>query len=110
MAVHELLPDRRTLHGHFSPDLAPVLRVQAGDTIRARTLRASWDGAGFDRDATLDTGHALIGPVLVEGYEPGDSISIEILQLRPASSGRTMSGGVRSPSTTTSGCPPGPGG
>ena len=97
MAVHELLPDRRTLHGHFSPDLAPVLRVQAGDTIRARTLRASWDGAGFDRDPRLDTGHALLGPVFLEGAEPGDAISIEVLELRPAPSGRTMAGGVRSP-------------
>jgi acetamidase/formamidase len=97
MAAHELLPDRRTLHGHFSPDLEPVLRVQPGDTIRARTLRASWDGAGFDRDARLDTGHALIGPVFIEGAEPGDSISIEILELHPASSGRTMAGGVRTP-------------
>src|SRR5579864_4752764 len=97
MAVHELLPARRTLHGHFSPDLEPALRVEPGDTIRARTLRASWDGADFDRDPGLDTGHALLGPVYVEGSEPGDSLSIEIRGLRPAHSGRTMAGGVRSP-------------
>ncbi len=97
MAVHELLPNRRTLHGHFSPDLEPVLRVEPGDTIRARTLRASWDDAGFDLDPRLDTGHALLGPVFVEGSEPGDSLSIEILELRPALSGRTVAGGVRSP-------------
>ncbi|MGA8923116.1 MAG: acetamidase/formamidase family protein [Candidatus Dormiibacterota bacterium] len=97
MTVHELLPGRRTLHGHFSPDLEPVLRVEPGDTIRACTLLASWDDAGFDRDPRLDTGHALLGPVFVEGSEPGDSLSIEILELHPALSGRTAAGGVSSP-------------
>ncbi len=97
MTVHELLPARRTLHGHFSEDLEPALHIEPGDTIRARTLRASWDDAGFDRDPRLDTGHALLGPVFVEGSEPGDSISIEILELRPAPSGRTVAGGVASP-------------
>lgn len=97
MAVHELLPARRTLHGHFSAGLEPVLRVEPGDTIRARTLRASWDDAGFDRDPGLDTGHALLGPVFVAGAEPGDAISIDIVELRPARSGRTAAGGVRSP-------------
>lgn len=97
MADHELLPHRRTLHGHFSADLEPVLHVDPGDTIRARTLRASWDDAGFDLDPKLDAGHALLGPVFVEGAEPGDSLSIEILNLRPSVSGRTRAGGVGSP-------------
>ena len=97
MAVHELLPARRTLHGHFSAELEPVLRIEPGDTIRARTLRASWDEAGFARDPGLDTGHALLGPVYVDGAEPGDAISIDIVELRPAPSGRTAAGGVRSP-------------
>ena len=96
MAVHELLPARRTLHGHFSAELEPVLRIEPGDTIRARTLRASWDDAGFDRDPGLDTGHALLGPVFVEGSEPADAIAVEIVELRPAPSGRTAAGGVRS--------------
>src|ERR1700738_3207802 len=83
MSTHDLLPARSTLHGHFSPELAPVLEVAPGDIIRARTLRGSWDDAGFERDATLDVGHALIGPVFTRGEEPGDALAIDILKLRP---------------------------
>jgi acetamidase/formamidase len=97
MTTHELLPARSTLHGHFSPDLAPVLVIDPGDTIRARTLRGSWDDAGFERDATLDAGHALIGPVFVRGAEPGDALAIDILKLRPARSGHTNAGDIPTP-------------
>ena len=92
MTKHELLPARATLHGHFSADLAPVLEIDPGDTISARTLRADWDGADFDRDSQLDAGHALLGPVYVRGAEPGDAMAIEIVSLRPARSGRTSAG------------------
>ncbi len=95
MADHELLPDRRTLHGHFSPDLDPVLQVDPGDTIGARTLRADWDGAVFDLDPRLDAGHALLGPVFVGGAETGDTLTVQIVHLRPAGSGRTSAGGFR---------------
>lgn len=97
MATHALLPARSTLHGHFSAELAPALEVDPGDTIRARTLRGSWDDAGFDRDTTLDAGHALLGPIFVRGAEPGHALAIEILSLRPARSGHTNAGDVPSP-------------
>ena len=92
MAEHELLPARATLHGHFSAELAPVLEVDSGDTIRARTLRADWDGAGFELHKQLDAGHALLGPIYVRKAEPGDAMAIEFLSLRPARSGRTSAG------------------
>jgi acetamidase/formamidase len=97
MSTHELLPARSTLHGHFSAELAPALEVDPGDTIRARTLRGSWDDAGFDRDATLDAGHALTGPVFIRGARPGDSLVVEILKLRPARSGHTNAGDISTP-------------
>src|SRR6202158_2868123 len=97
MTTHDLLPSRSTLHGHFSPELPPVLEVEPGDIIRARTLRGSWDDAGFERDVTLDAGHALIGPVFIRGAEPGDALAIDILKLRPASAGHTFAGDVPTP-------------
>jgi acetamidase/formamidase len=97
MSTHDLFPARSTLHGHFSPELARALEIDPGDTIRARTLRGSWDDAGFDRDATLDAGHALLGPAFVRGAEPGDALAIEILKLRPARSGHTNAGDVPTP-------------
>jgi acetamidase/formamidase len=97
MKAHDLLPARSTLHGHFSTELPPVLEVDPGDTVRARTLRGSWDGAGFERDLTLDAGHALIGPVYIRGAHPGDALVVEIVKLRPARGGHTFAGDIATP-------------
>ena len=47
--IHELPLERRTLHGHFSRELRPVLSVDPGDSVRFRALNAGWrwdaDGA-----------------------------------------------------------------
>jgi len=40
-----------------------VLEIDPGDTIRARTLRGSWDDAGFDLNSPSDATRAL-GPDL----------------------------------------------
>jgi acetamidase/formamidase len=93
VALRELFPERRSLHGHFSRDLAPALEIDPGDSIRARTLSGSWEKANFDRDPELDAGHALLGPVAVHGAEPGDALTVEIVHLRPARSGSTRVGG-----------------
>ncbi|TMB86368.1 MAG: acetamidase, partial [Chloroflexi bacterium] len=43
MAItHDLPLERRTLHGHFSRDLEPVLSIDLGDSVRLRTLDAGW--------------------------------------------------------------------
>jgi acetamidase/formamidase len=97
MTTHDLSPARTSLHGHFSADLAPVLEVDSGDTIRANTLRADWAEADFERHHPFDDGHALLGPVFVRGAGPGDAMAIEILSLRPAHSGRTAAGDFPSP-------------
>ena len=43
MTVYHIEPEHRTLHGAFSPDLAPVLTIDPGDTVRFRTLDADWN-------------------------------------------------------------------
>jgi acetamidase/formamidase len=91
--IHDLAPDRSTLHGHFSRDLAPVLEIDPGDSIRTRTLSGSWEGADFPRHPELDGGHALIGPVCVRGAEPGDALAVDIVRLQPARYGSTRVGG-----------------
>ena len=40
--LHEIPLERRTLHGHFSRDLRPVLTIDSGDTIAFSTLDAGW--------------------------------------------------------------------
>ena len=42
MALHIIEPERKTLHGQFSSDLAPVVTVDSGDTVRYRTIDVGW--------------------------------------------------------------------
>jgi acetamidase/formamidase len=41
MATYDIRPERSTLHGHFSRDLAPILTISAGDTVRFQTLNSN---------------------------------------------------------------------
>jgi acetamidase/formamidase len=91
MAVHEIPLERRTLHGHFSPDLEPVLTVDSGDTIVFSTLDSGWHvepGAKFEpRDEELDAGHALIGPVEIRGARAGQTLEVAIDRVTPGTWG-----------------------
>jgi acetamidase/formamidase len=82
VALHEIPLERRTLHGHFSRDLEPILTVEPGDTIAFSSLDSGWHvspGARFEpRDPELDAGHALIGPVEVRGARPGQTLEVDI--------------------------------
>jgi acetamidase/formamidase len=101
MATFELGPERRTLHGHFSRHLPPVLTIDSGDTVRFTTLDVAWGadapvGATIGlpptdlvRDPELDAGHALIGPVAIRGAEPGMTLEVQIGALRPGPWGNT---------------------
>ena len=94
MAVHSLEPDRYTLHGHFSRDLLPALVIDPGDTVRLRTLDASWycfDNSDpfhlparfLQRDPEKDSGHALCGPIAIRGSHPGMTLEVRLKRIRP---------------------------
>ena len=91
MAVHEIPLERRTLHGHFSRDLEPVLTIDSGDTIAFSTLDSGWHlepGAKFEpRDEELDAGHALIGPIEIRGARAGQTLEVAIDSVVPGSWG-----------------------
>ena len=95
MPVYHIEPERRTLHGKFSRDFAPVLTIDSGDTVVFRTLDAGWGLEGpslprakFEpRDSERDSGHALCGPVFLRGAEPGMALAVEIKDLQPGSWG-----------------------
>jgi acetamidase/formamidase len=101
--IHELPLERRTLHGHFSRDLPPVLTIEPGDGVRFSTLDSSW---GLDaplppeartffepRDPELDFGHALIGPIEVRGARAGQTLTVRIDDIRVGTYGLTVGGG-----------------
>jgi acetamidase/formamidase len=97
--IHELPLERRTIHGHFSPDLAPVLTVDPGDSVVFRSLNAGWrwdpDGEFLaDRDDALDGGHALNGPIEVRGARAGHTLVVHIDEVRPGGWGVTFGDGT----------------
>ena len=93
MTVHDLALERRTLHGHFSCELEPVLTVESGDTVRLETLESGWHlepGRYFEpRDAELDAGHALSGPIEVRGARAGQTLEVRIGEVRAGPWGAT---------------------
>jgi acetamidase/formamidase len=97
--IHELPLERRTLHGHFSRELEPVLTVEPGDSVRFRTLNAGWrweaDREFLDErdEEHLDSGHALCGPIEVRGARAGETLAVTIDKLRPSSWGVTFGDG-----------------
>jgi len=108
MAVHEIPLERRTLHGHFSRDLEPVLEIDPGDMIVFSTLDSGWGvepptgdlrvRKRFEpRDEELDDGHALIGPVAIRGARAGQTLAVRIEEVRVGSYGFTMGGGFSTP-------------
>lgn len=104
MALHEIPLERRTLHGHFSRDLEPVLTVEPGDSIEFACLNAGWRDEMRERfperrpegDA-LDEGHALIGPVEVRGARAGQTLEVRVDDVRIGSWGLTAAGGWHTP-------------
>ena len=102
--LHEIPLDRRTLHGHFSCELEPVVEVLSGDVIRFSTLDAGWglepphpDSSERRRfeplDPELDSGHPLIGPVAVRNARTGMTLEVGIEEVWVGSFGLTVAGG-----------------
>jgi acetamidase/formamidase len=97
--IHEIPLERRTLHGHFSPELAPILTVDPGDSIAFSCPNASWrldSGDQFEpRDKDLDAGHALVGPIDVKGAKAGGTLVVRIDDVRTGRFGETWANGTR---------------
>jgi acetamidase/formamidase len=90
--IHELPLERRTLHGHFSRDLEPVLTIDPGDTVRGSSLVAGWAQFDGPRHPELDSGHALVGPIEVRGARAGQTLAVRVEALEPGSWGVTVAG------------------
>ena len=92
--IHEIPLERRTLHGHFSRGLAPIVTVDPGDSIVFACPNAAWrldDAETFEpRDEELDAGHALVGPIEVRGATKGKTLVVHIDAVRPGTFGETF--------------------
>jgi acetamidase/formamidase len=91
VTLHEIPLERRTLHGHFSRDLEPILTIESGDSIGFSCLDAGWNvvpEVKFEpREAELDDGHALVGPVEVRGARAGQTLEVSIDHVVPGAWG-----------------------
>lgn len=100
---HKIELKSENLHSSFNKDYAPILSIQSGDTIEAKTPDIQWGytaHAGEERviyssrenEETL--GHPLIGPIAVEGAKPGMVLEVRIDENRPGWYGRNWAGGT----------------
>lgn len=105
MAAHALEPTAETLHGHFSRELAPVLRIASHDRVAFRTLDVNWGcfenpdpfaapAPWPQRDHGRDPGHALVGPVWIEGARAGMTLEVRVLAVRTGGWGWSGAGGA----------------
>jgi acetamidase/formamidase len=92
--IHQLPLERRTLHGHFSRELPPVVTVDPGDSIRFGTPNAGWSldrETDFEpRSSPADDGHALAGPIEVRGARAGQVLTVGIDEVVPGAWGVTL--------------------
>ncbi len=86
MATHYFPPDR--VHFTWDVDHEPVIAVEDGETVVVHTRDVSDDQIGPASDvsvlAELDMSrlYPLAGPIRVNGAQPGDTLVVEILDLR----------------------------
>lgn len=102
--IHSLEPTMANLHGHYSRDLKPILTIASGDTIRYKTLDSGWSEMGQPnpyekpikvkgRDRERDPGHALLGPIAIEGAKKGMALEVRFKTIRPGPWGWSAAGG-----------------
>jgi amidase len=75
----------------FGPDLEPVLEVEPGATVTFETNDCFTGQIQSEDDLVtsidLSRVNSATGPVAVTGAEPGDSLIVEILDVRPVETG-----------------------
>jgi acetamidase/formamidase len=86
---------RERVHYAWDKSIPPLLTIDPGETVVFET-RESSDGR-ITRETSRENpptkaraaGHPLTGPVFIRGAEPGDTLEVEILDLRPGDWGYT---------------------
>jgi len=75
----------------FGPDLEPVLEVEPGSVVRFETNDCFTGQIASEDDLVTEIDfervNSATGPVAVKGAEPGDSLVVELLEVRPSGQG-----------------------
>jgi acetamidase/formamidase len=91
---HRVAATDATVHHDWDADRDPVLSVDPGDVVRFECLDATGGelapGATVEDVRSRDSpGHAMTGPVAVDGAEPGDGLGVELLSVETGDWGVT---------------------
>ena len=93
--VHVVESNNQTVHlGVFDTSLAPILTIDSGDTVSypntwSHFLNQMQPGVPVEKLAELRKAnpgrgpHSIVGPIAVNGAEPGDVLEIRYKRLRP---------------------------
>ncbi|KIL49093.1 acetamidase/formamidase family protein [Jeotgalibacillus campisalis] len=100
--THRLKAKNDFLHGTFSKDYEPIMSIQSGDSIELNTIGLEWgytyeDGKEvkfLSRENEEGLGHPLIGPIRIEGAQPGMMLEIKINDIIPSWYGWNVAGGA----------------
>ena len=94
LKTHQL--DSSEVHYLWNNALPPRLMVQSGDTVVVETRNGDDDyfsPNSTSQDVALRSpmvGHALTGPIHVDGARPGDALQVDVLAVQPSSWGYTF--------------------
>jgi acetamidase/formamidase len=86
MAEHALSAE--PTHSRWNRNLEPRLEIASGDTVHMECVDSSGGqvlrGMTAEEFLGIDRGriHALTGPIAIEGAEPGDTLEIDILEVK----------------------------
>ena len=88
-ADHHLTRERHTQS--FSSAHSPALRVSAGETIHVQTWDCYKGVIQTDADLIKDVDLAFVnpatGPIYIDGAEPGDTLSVTLIDIQPEQRG-----------------------
>jgi amidase len=75
----------------FGPDLSPVLEIEPGEVVTLETNDCFTGQIQTELDLVteidFDRVNSATGPIAVKGAEPGDSLVVELLEVKPAERG-----------------------
>ncbi len=98
--IHHIQPEPGFVHFDFDRDRAPALTIDSGDTVVFRTLDASGyleprraDDKPVKQFEPRGNGHQLCGPVAISGAKAGQTLEVDIRDVRVGSWGWTVAGG-----------------
>lgn len=71
----------KEFHRVFTGTIAPVLRINSGDTVKTWTVDAGGNDANGKKRS--NGGNPETGPFYVEGALPGDQLAVKLTRVRP---------------------------